>query len=390
MFIFDATNIILYQEYVSFIHYVKNKFDKERKILFRMYNITNSALWDGGNVDGYIDFRNKYRKLRQDIINEIIKKFRNFLPENCLIYEFGSLAKFTDRIESDVDLTFCFDEQKNSIFECTEELINYAIAYVFEHSIDHIHGKFQHYPIIHDYDNLTEEDNFYVLKFGQDVIEYKCGPETLIENIMGKKNVRDYQSLIDGYLEKYTLQCDIECLYSIIILENSTQHDFVGDLAQLENQHDIFSGYQFIYQQYNFEDKVKVSCIKKAFKTTIVSMYVMISFLRTKVKWLKQYSMTVDDFFESEKIIDIFDREYIELLKKSFIKMIFYWDKIELLLKANDVSLSSRCHKIFSKQELNSMLYTQYGEEYLMDSILSSINELNTCIFEGWRFINEY
>ena len=85
------------------------------------------------------------------------------------------------------------------------------------------------------------------MKFDQAFIEYKCGPEALIENIMGIKNVRDYQSLIDGYQEKYTLQCNIDCLYSILIIENSTEHDFIGDLVKLENKNNIFSNYNFDY-----------------------------------------------------------------------------------------------------------------------------------------------
>ena len=79
--------------------------------------------------------------------------------------------------------------------------------YIFEQSIDQIHGKFQHYPITHEYDNLTAEDNSYILKFDNKSIEYKCAPDALIENLMGIKNVRDYRSLIEGYNEKYILKC---------------------------------------------------------------------------------------------------------------------------------------------------------------------------------------
>lgn len=388
MFIFDITNIISYKEYISFISSVKNHFDIEKNLLFDIYNITNSAAWDN-DVDKYIEFRKKYRILRQDIISEVIKRFRSFLPQNCLIYEFGSLTKFTDRIESDVDLTFCYDEKKTEVFECAEALINYSICYVFEHSIDHIHGKFQHYPISHDYDNLTEKDNLYILKFDQGCIEYKCGPEALIENIMGIKNVRDYQSLIDGYKEKYTLKCNIDCLYSIIIIENSTRYNFIEDLSELEDNNDIFSSYTFSFNEYLFDNEIEISEIKKAFKNTIVSMYIMIAFLRKKVKWLNQYSMTMDDVFNSSELELFFGKEYIEELKSSFIRMIFYWDRVELLLKKNNIPLSSRCHLIFSKENLDYMLYKQYKEKYLIDKALSSINDLNTQILLGWRVIYE-
>ena len=388
MFVFDVSSFISYKEYTNFIVTLKSKFDEERNTLFDIYNITNSAFWDN-NVDKYIEFRDKYRIIRQNVISEIIKKFREFLPNECLIYEFGSLVKLTDRIESDIDLTFCYDEEKSYLFECIEELINYSICYVFEHSIDHIHGKFQHYPIIHDYDNLTEEDNLYILKFDQGRIEYKCGSEALIENVMGIKNVRDYQSLIDGYKEKYTLKCNIDCLYSILIIENSTEHDFIGDLVKLENKNNIFSNYNFDYNEYLFEDAIEVSNLKKAFKNTIISMYIMISFLRKKVAWLNQYSMTIDDVFKSNELILFFGSEYIERLRNSFIQMIFYWDRMELLLNNHNISLSTRCHTVFSKKNLDDMLYEKYSETNLLDKILISINNLNTVIFHGWRIINE-
>ncbi len=388
MFIFDVTNLISYEGYIDFISSLKSKFDVERNLLFDEYNINNSALWNN-DVDKYFEFRDKYRTLRQNVISEIVKKFRKFLPSDCLIYEFGSLTKLTDRIESDVDLTFCYDEKKSHIFESTEVLINYSISYIFEHSVDHIHGKFQHYPITHAYDNLTEKENLYVLKFGQEHIEYKCGPETLTENIMGIKNVRDYRSLIDGYEEKYTLKCNIDCLYSILILENTTGYDFIGDLAELENQNNIFSNYTFDFNEYIFGSKIKISELKKAFKNTIVSMYIMISFLRKKVKWLNQYSMTMDDVFHSNELSAFLGKDYIKNLKESFIKMIYYWDRIELLLKENDILLSTRSQAVFSRENLDDMLYEKYNQKHLIDNILSSINDLNTMIFRGWGIINE-
>lgn len=388
MFVFDVTDIIDYKEYEKFISSIKSGFDIEREALFDAYNINSSAVWDD-NPDKYIEFRDKYRLLRQNIIKRIIEKFRIFLPKHCLIYEFGSLTKFTDRIESDVDLTFCYDENKNNIFESAEAIINYSIIYIFEHSINNIHGKFQHYPIIHDYDILTEEDNLYILKFNQTFVEYKCGPGALIENIMGIKNVRDYQSLIDGYEEKYTLKCNIDCLYSIIILENSTGYSFIDDLSELENKNNIFSNYRFNFYECLPSNEIEIAKLKKLFKNTIVSLYIIVAFLRKKLKWLNQYSMTMDDVFNSDELKIFFGKEYIEKLKNSFIKMIFYWDRVELPLKKNDIILSTRCSVVLSKKNLDNMLYQEYNEKNLTDKVFSSINELNNIISHGWSVINE-
>lgn len=388
MFIFDVTGIIGYHDYTEFTSSEKIWFDSEKKKLFDRYHFMEHAVWKH-DTENYNSFRKEYRKLRQDIIRDVIHKFREFLPERCLIYEFGSLTKFTDRIESDTDLTFCYDEKKNELYECVEELIDYAVVYVFEHSIDHIHGKFQHYPMIHDYDDLTEEDNLYILQFDEGQIKYHCGPETLAENLMHIKNVRDYHSLIEGYREKYMLRCNIDCLYSIEILENSTEHDFLSDLAELEEQNDIFLTYQYLPKTYAFGENIEISCLKRAFKGTIVDMYIMIAYLRKKLKWLKQYSMMMDDVFHSEKLTELFGKSYMEQWEEYLTRMLFYWDKIELLLKKNTVLLSTRCHRHYTKQKLNVMLYEEYHEMNLMENILDSINALRTVITNGWGMLHE-
>ena len=387
MYIFDCTPVIGYEDYNKFISSVKESFNNKKAKLFDDYNINDIS--STSSQFHYFEFRTKYRALRQDVIRTVIKKFRHLLPKECLIYEFGSLTKFTDRIESDTDLTICYDSSKTELFECVEELINYSITYVFEQSIDHIHGKFQHYPIMHEFDSLTESDNLYILNFDKVSIEFKCGPETLSENLMNIKNVRDYNSLIKGYEGKYIYNCNIDCLYSIQILENSTNHNFLRDLAELERDNNIFANYSYSPEQYTFDQRLEISYIKKAFKNTIVQLYIMISYLRKKIKWLESYSMTIEDFFNSEVLMAFFGEAYITRLKTSFITMFFYWDKIELLLKKNNILLSTRCHKIFSKQQLNDMLFHEYHLENMMDDILLAINTLNNVVTEGWSFINQ-
>ena len=388
MFVFNVANIISYNEYIDYIANLKASFDLKKARLFAHYDITTNAAWNN-DTERYTEFRRIYRALRQDVIEQVLSKFRQFLPEKCLIYQFGSLIKFTDRIESDIDLTICYDVEKTEMFECVEELIDYSIVYVFENSIDHIHGKFQHYPNIHDYDALTEKDNLYLLRFNHGAIEYKCGPETLSENLMNIKNVRDYGSLLDGYKEKYTRRCNIDCLYSIQILENTAGHDFISDLAELEAHNDIFLNFHYARKTYAFSDIVEISEIKKAFKETIVAMYIMICYLRKRVHWLNQYSMTMDDVLHSKVLRSLLGDDYIDSLNNSLMKMIFFWDKIELLLKSNGVLLSTRCHKIFQKQKLDEMLYQKYNELNFMDKIWRSINELSNIVEAGWRLIDD-
>lgn len=385
MFIFPVSEIISYDEYTRFLSRVKSGFDEKKRKLFDAWHITSQARWENDTEEDYIAFRDQYRILRQDVISQVLKQFRPCLPQHCLIYEFGSLVKQTDRIESDIDLTICYDEKKLQVYESVEELIDYSIVSVFESPIDHIHGKFQHYPICHDYDRLTEADNRYRLEFADGAIEYQCDPEALAENIMNIKNVRDYPSLLAGYREKYELQCNIDCLYSIRILENTTGHNFLGDLAILEAENDIFSAYRHVPRAYSLEWDVEIAWVKSALKDTVVAMYIMIAFLRKRLPWLEEYSMTMENVFHSGVLKGLLGEEYIRGLRTSLVKMIFYWDKLELVLKEKGVMLSTRCHRVYSRRELDALMEQAYGERDMMDKLMGSIQGLNEMITEGWR-----
>lgn len=383
MFVFDCTKIIGYNEYRDFLASIGSEFDSTKRSLFRRYSITGGA--PEFDTEAYDVFRHQYRNLRQDVIRKVLAQFRRFLPRECLIYEFGSLAKFTDRIESDIDLTICYDAQKLDVYECAEELIDYTIATVFQQSIDNIHGKFQHYPMNCRHDALTEADNLYVLQFDREVIEYKCGPETLHENLMHIKNMRDYRLLLDGYKEKYALRCNIDCLYSIIVLENTTRHDFIGDLATLEATNDIFDRYHYVEHLYAFSSVVEISYVKRALKDTVVAMYTMIAYLRKRANWLHHYSMTMDDVFQSVALGGLFGDSYFARLRQCLLLLLFYWDKIELMLKQKGIRLSTRCHMMFPRQELDAMLYHEYHMQGMMKDTECAINSLNGLISEGWR-----
>ena len=388
MFIFDVSSVISFKDYQTFLQNLKSRFDSRKTELLKSVNFYENAEWKN-NLSCYIKFRDSYRQLRQSVVKEVLAKFRPFLPKQCLIYEFGSLTKQSDRIESDIDLTICYDVPKTKLYENVEELIDYSIVYIFENSIDHIHGKFQHYPMIHDYDDLNEQDHLYVLDFGDGKIEYRCGPHTLSENLMNIKNVRDYGSLIAGYEEKYQLKCNMDCLYSVIILENTTEHDFIHDLSKLEQSSDIFSQYNKRCHEYSFGEIIAVSDMKRALKNTIVDLYEMLAFLRRKIQWNSQYSMTLPEAFCNTKLLNYFGRNYMTRLENFCNRMIFWWDKLELMLKKKTIFLSTRSPVILTRQDLEEMLRIEYHKENLTTEIFSSINELNQLLLSGWNRIQE-
>ena len=384
MIIFDARNIISYHEFNSFINNKRKFFSDQKDKLFKQYGILKPVPFDG-DIDSYQKFRSEYRSLVQCILKEVISYYRNYLPKELLIVEFGSFVKNTERIFSDIDLTICYDEHKTEKYECVEEIIDYTLAKIFGFTIDHVHGKFQHYPEIPKFNSLTEKDNHYRLIFDEEnLIDYKCGPETLIENLTNIKNVRNYESMITGYEEKYKKKIDIDCLYSIEILENTTKHDFLFDLSKLEEKYDICEGYQFKLDDSKLDENFSISDVKRILKQDgIVEFYRFIAKLRKIAHLSDSYSMNMDMLWNNESLIYLFGMEYLARLKKSFISFIFYWNRIELSLHSRGIALSTRCYKKFLFDEMNQILNSDWEKTTNIETIISSKNKLTQMIQEG-------
>lgn len=376
MIVFDARQIISYEDFDMYIEKESEYFKKERERIFEKYNFFAKIEWDG-NIKKYQAFRNEYRDLIQKIIIDSISFYRPYLPKNLFIAEFGSFAKRTERIFSDIDFTICYDEVKTDQYECAEELLDYSIAKILGYSIDHVHGNFQHYPKHPEFDKLSESDNHYLLQFENKNIEYSCGPETLAENLTNIKNVRDYKSLLTSFEIKYQKKADIDSLYSIEILENNTSHDFLSDLSALEKMNDICEGYQFKFEPSVLEDNFAISEIKKILKHDgIVEFYIFLSMLRKKIGFNKKYSMNVETIWENEKFIKFYGNDFVEKLHESFILFLFYWNRIEYSLLSRGIPLSTRCYKRFSTSELNKILNNDWGNGTTIQKIILSKNQL--------------
>ena len=105
MFVFDVREITTYEDFFSFLTTEKNLFLNEKNRIFDKYNFYEKVKWDK-DIHKYQLFRNEYHDLVQQIIKDVIAKYRIHLPEKCLITEFGSFVKRTERIYSDIDITF--------------------------------------------------------------------------------------------------------------------------------------------------------------------------------------------------------------------------------------------------------------------------------------------
>lgn len=384
MILFDASKIISFNDFDRFLCCKKREFETKKQYLFEQYGILKPIVWND-EIEHYQKFRDKYRNLVKTIILDVLKFYRSFLPHKCLIAQFGSFVKHTERIASDIDFTVCYDEPKTEKYECAEELIDYSIASIFGYSIDHVHGKFQHYPQMHDFDLYTERDNLYRLYFGGQFVDYKCGPETLKENLMNIKNVRDYKSMIAGYEEKYIKKCNIDCLYSVEILENNTKHDFIGDLSKLEHKYDICDGYKFRLEDFVLNNSFSVSEIKHALKNAIVEFYIFIAKLRKTLKFCDEYSMNIDMLWNNKILINFFGKSYISRMKSAFIKFFISWNRIELSLNMRGIALSTRCYKKISVCELNNLLRQDWGASETIENIIFSRNNLIHIVREGLK-----
>lgn len=389
MFTFDASNITKKRDFIFFVEKKKAFFERSREVLFEKYSILKKCPWDE-NLEKYESFRDEYIKVVRGILFDVIGNYRQFLPEKCLIVEFGSFAKRTERILSDFDFTICYDEPKTDQYEVAEELIDYSLASIFGISIDHVHGKFQHYPDMPEIHVYSEKDNHYRLVFEDGMIDYKCGPETLNENLMHIKNVRNYQAMMKGYEEKYIYSCNIDCLYSIEVLENSTAHDFIGDLTALEKKYDICEGYLFDLSPYELKREFQVSEIKKVLKARgVVEFYIFIAALRKKIDFCSDYSMNISELWGNKAILTFFGSEYVDKLKKVFLEFIFYFNRIEHSLNKRGIPLSSRCYKVFTLESMNELLTQDWGGTTDAEIIIGARNRLALVVQEGLYFLQD-
>lgn len=383
MILFDARKITSYEDFESFLKKETDMFNSTKISLFEKYDMLKADLTES-RIEEYQSFRNEYRELVQRIIKDVIAHYRHHLPKNCLITEFGSFIKRTERILSDIDITFCYDEEKTEIYECAEELIDFTIASILGFSIDHVHGNFQHYPKNEEFNKLTESDNHYRIQFDENVIDYKCGPETLAENLTNIKNIRDYKTLLTSFEIKYQKKADIDSLYSIEILENTTNHDLLLDLMKFDEKYDICDNYQFKLQDSYLNENFSISELKKILKHNgIVEFYIFIAKLRKSVELFNSYYMNIEMLWHNKPFIDFFGFDFVNRLRTSFITFIFYWNRIELSLKKRGIALSTRCYKSVTKKEINNILNNDWGYSTYIDTILTSKNNLTHMISEG-------
>lgn len=383
MILFDARKITSFEDFESFLKKETDIFNSTKISLFEKYDMLKADLTES-SIEEYQSFRNEYRELVQRIIKDVIAHYRHHLPKKCLITEFGSFIKRTERILSDIDITFCYDEEKTAIYECAEELIDFTIASVLGFSIDHVHGNFQHYPKNEEFNKLTERDNHYRIQFDENVIDYKCGPETLAENLTNIKNIRDYKTLLTSFEIKYQKKADIDSLYSIEIIENTTNHDFLSDLMKFEDKYDICENYQFKLQDSSLNENFSISELKKILKHNgIVEFYIFIAKVCKCVKIFNSYYMNIEILWNNKTFIEFFGSDFVNRMRTSFISFIFYWNRIELSLNKRGIALSTRCYKCVSKKEIDVMLNDDWGNSTSIDTILISKNTLTHIISEG-------
>jgi len=383
MIIFDARNIISYHEFNSFISNKQKKFSTEKNNLFEHYGILKPVPFDG-NIDRYQKFRSEYRSLVQNILKEVISYYREYLPEELLIVQFGSFIKNTERIFSDLDFTISYDVPKTKEYECAEELINYSLAKVLGLAVDQVHGIFQDCFKISSFDTYTRNDNHFQLIFNEYEVDYKCRKGTFIERLTSILNVRDYNSMMTGYYEeKYKKRCYIDCLYSIEILENTTSHDFYAHLAFLEKEYGIFDEESSQVKELSC-DSFTVADIKYALRDEgLGKLYGFAVKLRSIVQICDSYSMNIDMLWNNERLIKLLGINYWHKLRIAYVTFIFYLNRLDVTLHSNGVDFSSHCHTTINAEHINHLLAKDWDSGTNIKTILTARDEMLQQINSG-------
>lgn len=179
-------------------------------------------------------------------------------------------------------------------------------------------------------------------------------------------------------------------MYSKVIIENTTEHDLIGDLAALEEKYDVCDGYIFKLSPYVLKEQFQISEIKKLLKVDgIVEFYIFVSMLRKKVGFNSTYSMDISQLWTNNIIISTFGKEYIYRLQQAFTEFIFFFNRIEISLNIRDIPLSTRCYDEFTLESINEMLAEDWGSSTDLGMVVGARNKLTSSIQVGLSILKE-
>lgn len=378
MFLFDARDIIDYEEFNSFNYRVKKNFETKKNEIFSRFKILRKCPWNG-DIDNYQLFRKEYRKCVIEMFQNVIIFYKKWLPAEHIVLLEGSYGRDSDRIFSDIDYTLIYDVEKNEHLICIEELINLSLARICNISRDRVHSIFTYLPNKDEYQVVSENGNEFKMIFESSTISYKCRENTMADVVSNILSVRDYHSFI-SYLEtEMQINGDTEWLYSFKVISNTSHYDFQSDLFSLEEKHNNFGFSAFSIQHKLRKDtEFSIASLKQIIKYELLNAhYLFISRARKIYQEVyKQYDfINVDKFLCDEKYMNLLGKSLYCNIKAKYVEYLFYLNRLELSLFQRGIELSSHSHVNITYNWIESICCADWGEN-ILNHIINLKNDL--------------
>lgn len=376
----------------------KNKVDTlNKKLLFIIKANKNIEK----NISKYINLNIQRKKILCEVIKECIGFFDIISKNDVIVYLTGSYSRNNQRLYSDIDINYIYDDKIFSKMIVVEELIAYILTIIFDISYrDRVHAM-GYIALTKNY-KLNDSNN-YIVKFSSgDIVINECRKNSIdimYENINMPRNIECIIKYIESSNKINLLN---EFVYNHEIIYSKHNSDCI-----LENIHKedlkIINNQAFPYYYKLFTEKIcddilyqasilnnKVNYIrefKKKYKTTPLNTISKMFMLIRRREMYKDKNTNIElikiDFDILNKYID---SESVKGLELNYYEYIFELNRIENVFSLSKVSLSSHTDMDMSKV---SKMYKKIYNNSIDDNISKKLKKLYYNIIDILEILNE-
>lgn len=394
------------QSFTEFINFYYKQLEMYKPLIIDINNnlisIVHTQSICEDDINNYCKLLNKRKKILFEVVNNCIIFFENLTNNKIFIYLTGSYSRNSQRIFSDIDLNFMYENNLIDTNIVYEDLIAFIITNVFDINFrDRVHGM--GYLDLINNTPLKQTKYFASVFSSGDIVINTCRDicyDIMYENInmpRAKKNITEYISKnnkineIKEYI--YNHEVIFNNYYDDPILKTLNKNDFkiIYDSSFNYNTKLLINCLikNVEQQKENIKDDLKfIKDFKKIYKTSPSNLIYSMFFLIRRLEMKKNNKIDVElikIMFEKLELFG-FNSDFIKKIKFDYYDYIFKLNKIEYIFKSLNVSLSSHTDKTMMLIENG---YKNKYSESIYEAIRISLNELYDDILKILNHLKE-
>lgn len=345
------------------------------------------------NLDNLKKLMFAENNIQRDIIYNLINMY-DFVKEIPIsIFLSGSLARNTNRFNSDVDITFLYPNRYRNVMMCIEEEIAIYLSYIFGfRGRDRVHTMciyLNKSNKIIKYDNCVKYTNSNIF------LNYNCreNTESLMDEIYNTS--REYDDFLKHIRKNNNICNCVEWAYSMDILYEN-KYNIKNDVLKLDEE--IFEKKDFEEATINWlrdmsekinqikcldiDNGVKICDLKIIYKKQILSkLYDILSMIR-RVGTYKGKEIGFINLKEYCKNKDIYD--ILCMVNYNFFDVIYryLWQlmRIEYILDELGKDFSSHCEEQINIKEFSEIANVKLNSKNIFKELNNDFNILKNCM----------